>query len=95
MDEGKGLLPVARAKAGARRETGRQEPGKPYRDFPLFPHATGRWAKKIRGSLAYFGKVADDPDGEAAEIKYNEQREDLYAGRRPRRKRGASPSWIW
>ena len=39
---------------------------KPRPDFPLFPHATGRWAKKIRGEFKFFGKVADDPNGEAA-----------------------------
>ncbi len=41
-------------------------PGKPHPDFPLFPHATGRWAKKVRGRFCFFGKVADDPKGEKA-----------------------------
>ena len=58
---------------------------KPRPDFPLFPHATGRWAKKVRGKLCYFGKIADDPLGEAALSRWLDERDDLLAGRTPRR----------
>jgi integrase len=62
-------------------KTAVDKPAKPYADFPLFPHATKRWAKKICGKLHYFGPWSD-PDG--AIEKYQRQREDLYAGRTPR-----------
>lgn len=69
-------------------------PRKPYEAFPLTPHASGKWQKKIRGKFHYFGAWARringklvhvDGDGwkEALEL-YKAQADDLHAGRTPR-----------
>src|SRR5947207_562936 len=69
-----------------RPDTRPAKPEKPRHDFPLFPHATGRWAKKVRGKLEYFGKWSDDPKGERALNKWLDEKDDLLAGREPRPK---------
>jgi integrase len=71
-------------------------PKKPYPDFPLSPHPSGTWQKKIRRKIHYFGRwgrvvkgklVRVEGDGwkEALEL-YKAQADDLHAGRSPRAK---------
>jgi len=57
-----------------------EKPQKPYPEFPLYPHAAGVWAKKIRGKTVYFGAWAD-PNG--ALDNYLRQRDHLLAGQLP------------
>jgi hypothetical protein len=60
-----------------------KKPKKPYRGFPLTAHSNGQWCKRINSRLHYFGKWGDS---DAAVKLFDEQREDLYAGRTPREK---------
>ena len=50
------------------------------KDFPLYAHANGQWAKTIRGRKYFFG-VWNDPS--SAETEYLRQKEYLQAGVKP------------
>ena len=47
---------------------------KPYPEFPLTAHPTGRWCKKVRGPVIFFGKI-DDP--QAALDKWLKEKDEL------------------
>jgi len=57
------------------------KPDKPYKDFPLYAHGNGQWAKKVKGVTRLFGPWADP---QAALDKWLAQKDDLLAGREPR-----------
>lgn len=56
-----------------------RKPSKPYASFPLFPHTTGRWAKKVAGKMWFYGRwgrkqgpeivPVEDVEASAAEAK--------------------------
>jgi integrase len=69
-------------------------PKKPYPDFPLSPHPGGKWQKKIRGQIHYFGRWATRVNGKLVRVEgdgwedalkeYKAVADDLHAGRTPR-----------
>jgi integrase len=77
-----------------RRRKAAERPKKPYPEFPLTPHASGAWQKKIRGKIHYFGKWAHRVGGKLVRVEgdgwqealelYKALADDLHAGRTPR-----------
>jgi integrase len=61
--------------------TSRGQSVKPYPDFPLTAHSSGRWCKKIRQRTFYFGPISDP---QAALDRWLKEKDDLLAGRVPR-----------
>src|SRR6516164_9808062 len=69
-------------------------PKKPYPEFPLTPHASGAWQKKICGKIHYFGRWAKRVNGKLVRVEgdgwkealeaYKAVADDLHAGRTPR-----------
>lgn len=69
-------------------------PKKPYPDFPLGPHPSGAWQKKIRGKIHYFGRWGRIVNGKMVRVQgdgwqealeaYKAVADDLHAGRTPR-----------
>ncbi|MEO9591372.1 tyrosine-type recombinase/integrase [Rhodopirellula bahusiensis] len=68
------------------------KPAKPRKDFPLFAHSAGQWAKKVRGKLHYFGVWADPV---AAEKEWERTKLALLEGRDPDVElAGVSVGWL-
>jgi integrase len=71
-----------------------ERPKKPYPEFPLSPHPSGAWQKRIRGKLHYFGRWAKRVNGKLERVEgdgwkqaledYKKVADDLHAGRTPR-----------
>ena len=51
-------------------------PEKPYPEFPLYAHPSGKWAKKIAGKMRYFGRW-DDPQGALVEYESSVQKKEI------------------
>lgn len=59
------------------------KPKKPHPDFPLSPHGSGQWSKRIHGKLHYFGSWRNDPDGLQAVQDYERRLPWILKGREP------------
>jgi integrase len=58
-------------------------PVKPHPDFPLYPHRSGQWCKKIKGQAHYFGSWRRDPQGNAAFDLYRHELPYLLRDEKP------------
>jgi hypothetical protein len=78
---------ISHSTVSARPKKGRpsrpEKPSKPHAEFPLFPSDCGRWRKKVKGVVYYFGRWADDRKGDRAIKLWNESKDEILAGNPP------------
>ena len=79
--------------SNARSRPRKPQSAKPHPDFPLTAlynrQGKGRWVKKIKGRLHYFGPIVPDDNGASAQAaldKWLAEKDDLLAGRVPRKR---------
>ncbi len=64
----------------------KHQSAKPYKTYPLTAHPSGRWCKKIRGRIIFFGKIIPKDGGASAQAaldKYLRERDYHETGRVP------------
>jgi integrase len=69
------------------RKKTRWQDAKPHKDFPLTAHPSGRWCKKVRGKVHFFGKITLNDNGASAQAaleRWLAEKDNLLAGRVPR-----------
>ena len=75
--------------ANSTRKSRPKKPAKPHPDFPLFPHTNGKWAKKVKGKMFYFGSWADS---NAALEEWSEHKEHILLHGEKKRDDGSDGS---
>ena len=60
------------------------KPKKPSAGLPPLPPRYRSLGQKHQRQVSILRQVADDPEGEKARVLWNEQKDDLLAGRTPR-----------
>jgi hypothetical protein len=69
----------------------------PYPEFPLAPHASGHWCKRINGTIRYFGRWGKRIDGKLGRVEGDGWKAalELYTGQRDDLVVGCVRAWLW